>query len=120
MKKGAGLFLLTTAMTLAATPAFAEAAEAAAQSSGVSGKNIFFIAVALACVFGMAVAALGAGWAQSKAIRSAVEGIARNPGAAGTILTTTLIGLAMIEALAIYVLVIALILLFANPFTKLL
>ena len=60
----------------------------------------------------MAIASSVTGLAQSNAIRGAVEGIARNPGASGKILSTLLIGLAMIESLAIYVLVIALILLF--------
>ena len=50
--------------------------------------------------------------------KSAVEGVARNPGASGKILTTMLIGLAMIESLAIYVFVVAMIILFANPFTE--
>jgi F-type H+-transporting ATPase subunit c len=42
--------------------------------------------------------------------------MARNPGMAGKLMTTMLLGLAMMESLAIYALVIALILLFANPF----
>jgi len=120
MKKRTGLFLLTAALSLAATPAFAEAAAAAVQSSGNSNKVWYFVSVAVASAFGMAIAATGTGLAQSNAIRGAVEGIARNPGASGKILTTMLIGIAMIESLAIYALVIALILLFANPFTALL
>jgi F-type H+-transporting ATPase subunit c len=56
--------------------------------------------------------------AQGKAIAAALEGIARQPSAAGRIQTTMIIGLAMIESLAIYVLLIALILFFANPFIK--
>ncbi len=115
MKKRFGLFFLTAAMVAASTPALAEEAAQAA-SGGNSGRTWFFIAVAIASAFGMAIAAAGTGLAQSYAIRGAVEGIARNPGASGKILTTMLIGLAMIESLAIYALVIALILLFANPF----
>lgn len=112
-----GLMLFTAALALTASPALAETAEAAA-SGGSNGKVWFFISVAIASAFGMAIAAAGTGLAQSNAIRGAVEGIARNPGASGKILTTMLIGLAMIESLAIYALVIALILLFANPFLK--
>ncbi len=104
-------------MALTASPVFAETAEAV-QSGGGNGKVWFFISVAIASAFGMSIAAFGTGLAQSNAIRGAVEGIARNPGASGKILTTMLIGLAMIESLAIYALVIALILLFANPFLK--
>ena len=66
----------------------------------------------------MGLAAFGTGIAQGNAVRGAVEGIARNPGASGKILTTMLVGLAMIESLAIYALVIALILLYANPLIK--
>jgi len=105
-------FLATAVLALSASPALAETAEAA--SGG--GNNVqFFTAVAIASAIGMAIAAVGTGLAQGNAIRGAVEGIARNPAASGKILTTLLIGLAMIESLAIYALVIALTLLFANP-----
>ena len=46
------------------------------------------------------------------AISKAVEGVARTPGASGKIMTVMLIGLAMIESLAIYVLVVALLIFF--------
>jgi len=48
-------------------------------------------------------------------LRAAVEGIARNPEASGKVTVTLLIGLAMIESLCIYTLVIALILIYAHP-----
>jgi len=44
-------------------------------------------------------------------------GVARNPGASGKILTNMMVGLALIESLAIYVFVICIIALYANPFT---
>ncbi len=56
-----------------------------------------------------AAMALGAGLCglgQGKAISSACEGIARNPAAAGNIRTTLIIGLALIESLALYTLVV--------------
>ncbi|PIE03287.1 MAG: F0F1 ATP synthase subunit C [Acidobacteria bacterium] len=56
--------------------------------------------------FSMAIASGLCGYAQGKAIQSACEGIARNPGAAGNIRTTMIIGLALIESLALYTLVI--------------
>jgi F-type H+-transporting ATPase subunit c len=65
----------------------------------------------------MAIGSFGTGLGQGLAIKSAVEGVARNPGASGKILTTMMIGLAMIESLAIYVFVVCMIILFANPFT---
>ena len=55
----------------------------------------------------LAIAAAGCGLAQGKAVAAACEGIARNPQAAGNIRTTMIIGLALIEALVIYVLVAA-------------
>jgi F-type H+-transporting ATPase subunit c len=48
-------------------------------------------------------------------LKSAVEGIARNPEASGKVTVTMLIGLAMIESLCIYALVISLILIYAHP-----
>lgn len=70
----------------------------------------------LAAGFGMAIGAFGTGIGQGLAVKNAVEGVSRNPGASGKILTTMMIGLAMIESLAIYVLVVCLIILFANPY----
>jgi F-type H+-transporting ATPase subunit c len=56
--------------------------------------------------FAMAIASSLCGLAQGKAIASAVEGMARNPGAAKAIQLAMLIGLAFIESLALYVLLI--------------
>lgn len=60
--------------------------------------------------------AIGSGIGMGTAIGGACEGTSRNPEAGGRILTTMIIGLAMIESLTIYALVIALLLLFANPY----
>ena len=57
-------------------------------------------------------AALGMG----RGVESACSGIARNPEAKGAITTTMILGMALIESIAIYGLVIAFILLFANPY----
>ena len=56
--------------------------------------------------FAMAIASSLCGLAQGKAIASAVEGMARNPGAAKAIQLAMLIGLAFIESLALYTLLI--------------
>jgi F-type H+-transporting ATPase subunit c len=53
--------------------------------------------------------------AMGRAISSALEALARQPEAEKTISRTLFIGLAMIESLAIYCLVVALIILFRNP-----
>ena len=78
----------------------------------------FFAWCVMAAGIGMGLGSFGTGIGQGLAIKSAVEGVARNPGASGKILTTMMIGLAMIESLAIYVFVVAMIVLFANPFTE--
>jgi F-type H+-transporting ATPase subunit c len=72
--------------------------------------------IGVGCVLGLAIAAFGGGSAMGNAIVSALSGIARNPAASGKITTTLLIGLALIESLVIYTLVVALILLFVKPF----
>jgi len=55
--------------------------------------------------FAMAIASGLCGLAQGKAISSAVEGMARNPGAAGAIRITLILGLAFIESLALFTLI---------------
>jgi F-type H+-transporting ATPase subunit c len=62
--------------------------------------------VPISAAFGMAIASSLCGLAQGKAIASAVEGMARNPGAAKAIQLAMLIGLAFIESLALYTLLI--------------
>ncbi len=76
----------------------------------------FFVACVLAAGIGMALGTLGTGIGQGMAVSRAVEGVSRNPGASGKIMTVMMIGLAMIESLAIYALVVCLIILYADPF----
>ena len=68
--------------------------------------------IAIACAFGLGFASAVCGIAQSIAFRSAADGIARNPGAADTLRGMLILGLAFIESLAIYVLLIAFMLYF--------
>ncbi|MGL4207827.1 MAG: ATP synthase F0 subunit C [Candidatus Adiutrix sp.] len=75
--------------------------------------------IALAAGLGMGIATIGPGIGQGIAINGALQGIARNPEAAGIIRTNMIIGLALIESLAIYGLVVTLILIYAFPFTGL-
>lgn len=93
------------------------AADAQSPEAGKGGSSFFLITV-LTGGFAMAIGSAAAAFAQGKAIAAALDGIARQPSAAGRIQTAMIIGLAMIESLAIYVLLIALILFFANPFIK--
>jgi F-type H+-transporting ATPase subunit c len=93
--------LLFVVVALTAFSAFAqEAAPAATTSTGVAWGVI-----GAAFVLGIAAAAGAIG--QSRAIVAACEGIARNPGAAGAIRLAMIIGLALIESLVIYALIIA-------------
>jgi F-type H+-transporting ATPase subunit c len=62
---------------------------------------------ALAAGLGIAIAAFGGALAQGKAAAAALEGIARNPGAAQKLFTPLILGLALIESLVIYALLIS-------------
>lgn len=117
MKKTKTVILLTLALLwVLVSLCFAE--EAAAPGKG---SNIFFYAMAaLGCGVGIGLGAIGAGVGQGIATSKACEGIARNPGTTGKITTTLIIGLAMMESLTIYALVVVLVILFVNPFGKLL
>jgi F-type H+-transporting ATPase subunit c len=89
----------------------------AAEEAAEGGKDsIALAAIFIAAGLAMGIGTLGPAIGQGNAVRGACEGMARNPGVAGKLLTTMLLGLAMMESLAIYALVVALILLFANPF----
>lgn len=97
-KKHIMLFVILALTTFSA---FAqEAAPATTTNNGVAWGVI-----GAAFVLGIAAAAGAIG--QSRAIVAACEGIARNPGAAGAIRLAMIIGLALIESLVIYALIIA-------------
>jgi F-type H+-transporting ATPase subunit c len=74
-------------------------------------KLASILGAALAVSFG----AIGPALAEGRAVAAAMDAIARQPEASATISRTLFVGLAMIETMAIYCLVIALLLLFANP-----
>ncbi len=112
MKK-LNLFLLALlALVVAAPAAFAQEAEAAAAAGSSSGALTY---MALGCVVGLGLAALGGGIGMGHAISGALSAMARNPGFYQRLFPNMLIGLALIESLVIYTLVIVLILLYANP-----
>ncbi len=100
MKNFSKKMIVALASTMVAAPAFAqEAAAAPAEKQGL---------VAIAAALAIGLAAFGGAMAQGKAASSALEGISRNPAASGKILTPMIIGLALIESLVIYALLIAL------------
>lgn len=70
----------------------------------------------LAAAFAVSFGAIGPALAEGRAVAAALDAIARQPDAANTVSRTLFVGLAMIETTAIYCLVIALLVLFANPF----
>jgi len=83
------------------------AAPALAQEHGGEGLAVRGL-LAFSAGFAIALAAAFGALGQSKGLAAALEGIARNPAASGKLVTPMIIGLAMIESLVIYALVIAL------------
>ena len=65
---------------------------------------VYWACLALAAGLGLPIAVIGAGLAQGRATAAALEGMARQPEASGTIQTAMIIGLALIESLVIYAL----------------
>ncbi|MGK5093139.1 ATP synthase F0 subunit C [Deltaproteobacteria bacterium TL4] len=78
----------------------------AAEINDPLSQSVLAIAAGLA----ISIAAFGGAIAQGMAVRAALEGIARNPNASDKIFTPMIVGLALIESLVIYALVIAFIL----------
>jgi len=77
----------------------------AAPAFAADGNDTGMIALAAGLAIALA-AGLGA-LGQSRGLAAALEGIARNPAASGKLVTPMIIGLALIESLVIYALVIA-------------
>ena len=70
----------------------------------------------IGAVVAVSIGSLMPAYTEGRAIIACMEAIARQPEAAGPLSRTLFVGLAMIETMAIYCLVVALLLLFANPF----
>ena len=77
--------------------------------------SVFSTVSTAAALFAIAVGVLGPALAMGRAIAQALDALARQPEAERAVMRTLFVGLAMIESLAIYVLVIVLIVLFRNP-----
>ena len=75
----------------------------------------FILASTVAACLAITIGVILPAYAMGKAISSALDALSRQPEAERSIMRTLFIGLAMIESLAIYVLVIVLIVLFRNP-----
>ena len=96
------MFVVLAAM-LVSVSAFAQEAAAPVAAAG-SDKGLIAIAAALA----IALSVFGGALAQGKTAATALDGIARNPAASGKLLIPMILGLALIESLVIYALIIAL------------
>jgi F-type H+-transporting ATPase subunit c len=88
------MLVALVAVTLFAPAAFAQGSAGGAEE----GHAALWIAAA----FGMGIAAFGCGLAQGRIGAAALEGIARNPGAAGSIFTPMLLSLAFVETLVLF------------------
>jgi F-type H+-transporting ATPase subunit c len=88
--------------------AFAQGADAAQMR--LAGLTQSYGPIAIAAALGIGIAALGGSLGQGRAAAAALDGIARNPGAAGQIRGPMILGLALIESLVIYALIICLLL----------
>ena len=94
------LFFVVVAVLLAAMPVLAQADKAPATVDNNIGLK------ALAAGIGFAIAVFGGALGQSRIGAAACEGAARNPGAAGKIQTMMILGLALIESLVLFALLI--------------
>ena len=101
MRKLRYLFFALVGVLASAAPALAQATAAVADNESSVNKY-----KALAAGFGFAIAAGLGALGQSRIAASAVEGAARNPGAAGRIQTMMILGLALIESLVLFALLI--------------
>lgn len=80
-----------------------------------SAKGWLVVFSALAAAIGIGISTIGPGLGQGNAVSKAMEAIGRNPESQSKILPTLLIGLAFMESLVLYALLISLALLFFNP-----
>jgi F-type H+-transporting ATPase subunit c len=95
--------LIAVTLLVCVVPVFAQETGAAP----AAGKSQWLI---IASAFAMAIAAAGCGYAQSRALTAACEGVSRNPGATDTIRLFLILGLAFIEFLALLTFVVILLL----------
>lgn len=91
--------MLVAAVLMTSVSAFAQEAAAASSDAGM---------IAIAAAIAISVSVFGGAMAQGKTAATALDGIARNPSASGKLLIPMILGLALIESLVIYALIIAL------------
>lgn len=111
--------LAAAVLLIMATSPSAFAADFIASEGAPYAKALVAIGAMIGAGIAIGFGAIGAGIGIGHAGNGACSAVGRNPGVQGKILVTMLVGMAMAEAVAIYALVVSLVLLFANPFTRL-
>lgn len=117
------VYAALSGMAMAITSTLAMAAEVVAPAAPVAASGDYSKAIVVAISIFSAAMVMAAGTmttalGMGHGLNGAVNAVGRNPEAQGKILTTMMVGLAMIESLAIYALVIALVVIYANPLLK--
>lgn len=109
MLRRIGVIMGAVATAVLASPLLAMAQEgaAAAAAQASAGVSLEGGLIALGANLGVGIAAFGSGLGQGRMAASAMESIGRNPNSAGQLFVPMIIGLAFIEALTLYALVIA-------------
>jgi F-type H+-transporting ATPase subunit c len=117
MKKGFIYAVMATLLIIVSSPFVFAASET--QTGTVDYTKAIIIGCSV-LVAGLAIAfgTIGTGLGMGNGLNGATNAVGRNPEAQGKVLLTMMVGLAMIESLAIYALVVSLILLYANPLLK--
>ena len=100
------MVMSTVTMIVLASPLLAMAQDAAATTAAGNGALRAGL-IAIAANIGIGIAAFGSAVGQGRMAASAMESIGRNPNSAGQLFVPMIIGLAFIEALTLYALVIA-------------
>ncbi len=120
MVKSAKVFV-STVIGILFVMLFASLAMAAEPAAGSIDYTKAIVLASSVIAAGLAVGfgAIGAGMGMGQGLGGATTAVGRNPEAQGKVLLTMMVGLAMIESLAIYTLVIALVIIYANPLLKL-
>jgi F-type H+-transporting ATPase subunit c len=98
--------LWSLCLTLVPLAAFAEEGAGAGASTGL---------LAIGAGLAIGLAGLGCGIGQGLTAGNAAAGIARNPGASGTMFTSFILGMVLIESISIYGLVVGLLIVFRIP-----
>jgi F-type H+-transporting ATPase subunit c len=117
MKKSLVSGMMSFALVLVLAP-LAMAAEAASPGAVDYTKATVVGLSLLAAGLAIGLGTIGTGIGMGQGLSGATSAVGRNPEAQGKIMLTMMVGLAMIESLAIYALVIALIIIYANPLLK--